>query len=71
VKIPLSVFKEKLNISDSITSITPAAFQQFDSIITFIVQSDSPLKTMKDRTVPEVSLNEISKKKPGRPKTKK
>ena len=67
-KIPLATFKEKLNISDSIVSITPASFQHFDSIITFVIQSDSPLKSMKDRTVPEVSLSEITKKKPGRPK---
>ena len=68
INIPLSTLRDKLNIPDNITGITPASFQANKSTISFIIQSDTPLKTMKDRTIPEVSLPEITKKKPGRPK---
>ena len=70
INIPLSTLRDKLNIPDNITGITPASFQANKSTISFIIQSDTPLKTMKDRTLPEVSFHEISKKKPGRPKKK-
>ena len=68
VKIPINTLREALNISDDIRSIMPAGHQNEKDSLIFIVESEKPLRTLKDTMVATTTLDEITaKKKPGRP----
>ena len=69
-KISMDKFREAFNISDDIRSITFPPTQYDNATIMVIVQADKPLKPIGGTFVPEVSLKEITRKKPGRPRSK-
>ena len=71
VKIPINTLREALNISDDIRSIMPAGHQNENDNLIFIVESERSLKTIKNVMVTTTTLDEITKKKPGRPPKKK